>query len=78
MSIKLTNNCGGQLVDTLKSGTTLRLNNRESITVDNTELTPHIETLISKGLVLSDEVPSMVEESTEEEKPTSHKKRSSK
>ena len=77
MSVKLTNNCGGQLVDTLKSGTTLRLDNKKSMAVDNAELTPHIETLIAKGLVLSEAVPNMVDEPTEIKKPTS-KKRSSK
>ena len=51
--ITLTNKTGGQLVCSLKSGNTLRLNNKQSTTVKDTEVTQHLETLVSKGLVIS-------------------------
>ena len=51
--ITLTNKTGGQLVCSLNSGNTLRLNNKQSTTVKDTEVTQHIETLVSKGLVIS-------------------------
>jgi len=54
--IKLTNRTGGEWVDTLKSGATIRLKNKESKTVNDTEVTKHIENLIKKGLVFSETV----------------------
>lgn len=57
MSYKLTNISGGQIVcDLAVEGKTLRLNNRQSKTIKDTEITPHIKNLVSKGLILSDQV----------------------
>ena len=61
MSLKLTNKSGGQIVCDLKVAKgekpkTLRLNNKQSKTILDTEVTKHIETLVSKGLLLA-EVP---------------------
>ena len=54
---KLTNNSGGQIVcDLAVTGKTLRLNNKQSETVKDSELTLHIKNLISKGLLISEEV----------------------
>lgn len=76
-NVKLTNRCGGELVDTLKSGTTLRLRNKMSATINEEELTPHIETLVSRGLVLKEIiVPKTAEKSAKKEttRKTSRKK----
>lgn len=57
MSYKLTNKSGGQIVcDLAVEGKTLRLNNKQSKTIKDTEITPHIKNLVSKGLILSEEV----------------------
>lgn len=61
MSLKLTNISGGLLVCDLKVAKgeepkTLRLNNKQSKTILDTEVTKHIETLVSKGLLLAEEV----------------------
>lgn len=57
MLISLKNISGGLLVCDLKTkGKTLRLNNRQSKSIQDTEFTPHIETLLSKGLLLKEEV----------------------
>lgn len=57
MSVKLTNISGGQIVcDLAVAGKTLRLNNRQSKTIKDTEITPHIKNLVTKGLILSEEV----------------------
>ena len=57
MSYKLTNISGGQIVcDLAVKGKTLRLNNKQSKTIKNNEITPHIKNLVSKGLILSEEV----------------------
>lgn len=57
MSYKLTNISGGQIVcDLAVQGKTLRLNNKQSKTIKETEITPHINNLVSKGLILSEEV----------------------
>lgn len=57
MSYKLTNISGGQIVcDLAVKGKTLRLNNRQTETIKDTEMTPHIKNLITKGLMLSEEV----------------------
>lgn len=57
MSYKLTNISGGQIVcDLAVKGKTLRLNNKQTKTIKDTEITPHIKNLVSKGLILSEEV----------------------
>lgn len=56
MSYKLTNISGGQIVCDLNKGKTLRLNNKQSETIKDTEMTPHISNLIAKGLILSVQV----------------------
>lgn len=58
MSYKLTNISGGQIVcDTAVEGKTLRLNNRQSDTIKESEITRHIENLESKGLLLIEYIP---------------------
>ena len=53
MSYKVTNRTGGQLVcDLAVKGKTLRLNNRQSTTINDNEITPHLRNLESNGLVL--------------------------
>lgn len=57
MSYRLTNISGGQIVcDLAVQGKTLRLNNKQSKTIKNNEITSHIKNLVEKGLILSDEV----------------------
>lgn len=57
MSYKLTNISGGQIVcDLAVQGKTLRLNNKQTKTIKENEITPHIKNLVSKGLILSEEV----------------------
>lgn len=57
MSYKLTNISGGQIVcDLATEGKTLRLNNRETKTIKENEITPHIKNLVTKGLILSEDV----------------------
>ena len=57
MSYKLTNVSKGQIVcDLAKEGSTLRLNVGNSQTIKDNEITPHIMNLVSKGLILSEEV----------------------
>ena len=57
MSLKLTNISGGQIVcDLATKGKTLRLDNKQSQTIKDNEITPHINNLINKGLILSEEV----------------------
>lgn len=54
---KLTNKSGGQLVcDLAVQGKTLRLDNKKSQTIKENEITPHIKNLVSRGLILSEEV----------------------
>lgn len=54
-SYKLTNNSGGLLVcDLAVEGETLRLNNKQSKTIKENEITPHITHLVKKGLILSE------------------------
>lgn len=58
MSYKLTNISGGQIVcDTAVEGKTLRLNNRQSDTIKETEITQHIKNMGSKGLLLIEYIP---------------------
>ena len=57
MSYKLTNNSGGQIVcDLAVKGKTLRLNNKKTKTIQDSEITPHITNLVNKGLILSEYV----------------------
>ena len=57
MLISLKNISGGLLVCDLNTkGKTLRLNNRQSESYQDTEITPHIENLVSKGLLIKEEV----------------------
>ena len=57
MSLKLTNISGGQIVcDLAIEGKTLRLDNKQSQTIKDNEITPHIERIIKKGLILSEKV----------------------
>ena len=54
-SYKLTNKSGGLIVcDLAVEGETLRLNNNQTKTIKDTEITPHIKNLVAKGLVLSE------------------------
>lgn len=58
---KLTNISGGQVVCDLKvpkgeEPKTLRLNNKQSMLVEESEITQHIDRLVSKGLFLKEEV----------------------
>lgn len=57
MSVKLTNISGGQIVcDLAVQGKTLRLNNKQSKTIKDNEITSHIQNLVAKRLLLSEEV----------------------
>ena len=58
MSYKLTNISGGQIVcDLAVQGETLRLNNKQSKTIKDNEMTKHIKNLVSKGLILIENIP---------------------
>ena len=53
MSYKVTNISGGQIVcDLASKGNTLRLNNRQSKTIKDAEITPHIKNLETKELII--------------------------
>ena len=55
--LKLTNICGGQVVcDLAVEGKTLRLDNKQSTTIEDFEITPHISNMIASGLILSEKV----------------------
>lgn len=57
MSYKVTNISGGQLVcDLAVKGKTLRLNNKKSVTIKDNEITPHIQNMMNKKLVLIEKV----------------------
>lgn len=57
MSYILTNVSDGQIVcDLATKGKTLRLDMKQSLTVKDSEITPHIENLINKGLMLGEKV----------------------
>lgn len=57
MFYKLTNISGGLVVcDLVTKGKTLRLRNRQVETLEDTEITPHIKNLVSKGKILSEEI----------------------
>lgn len=55
--VKVTNISTGQIVCDLKGGNTLRLDKRKSTTIREDEITSHIENLIKKGHLLSENVP---------------------
>ena len=55
--IELQNISGGQIVCDLKTeGKTLRLDNKDITTIDDFEVTEHIENLVNKGLLISKSV----------------------
>lgn len=56
MQYKLTNISGGQIVCDLANGETLRLNNKESQNVKESEITPHIRNLEILGLMMCREI----------------------
>lgn len=65
MSYKLTNNSGGLIVcDLAIKGKTLRLNNKQTKTIKDSEITPHINNLVAKRLILSE---SIAEKTTKKE-----------
>ncbi len=54
---RLTNISGGQIVcDLVGEDNTLRLDNKQTKTIKDIEITPHISNLVKKGLILSEEV----------------------
>ena len=54
---RLTNISGGQIVcDLVGEDNTLRLDNKQTKTIKDIEITPHIKNLVEKGLILSEEV----------------------
>ena len=56
-SFKITNISGGQIVASLKDPKeSFRLNNKCSTVLTEGQMTSHIENLINKGLLVSDEV----------------------
>lgn len=68
MAVRLTNKSGGLIVCDLADGTTLRLNNKASDTIEDSAVTKHIKNLVTKGLLLSKEVKSETAEKRKEEK----------
>ena len=57
MSYKLTNISGGQIVcDLAIEGKTLRLDNKQSKTIKDTEITSYIRKLVTAGLLFSEEI----------------------
>ena len=57
MSYKVTNISGGQIVcDLAVQGETLRLNNRQTKTIKDIEITPHIKNMMTKGLILMEKI----------------------
>lgn len=65
MSFKLTNISGGQIVcDLAVKDKTLRLDNKKSKTIKDSEITPHIKNLVSKGLILCEQIVSEETKST--------------
>ena len=54
---RLTNISGGQIVcDLVGEDNTLRLDNKQTKTIKDIEITPHIKNLVEKCLILSEEV----------------------
>lgn len=57
MSYKLTNISGGQIVcDLATEGKTLRLDNKQSETIKDTDMTSHIKNLVEKRLIFSEQI----------------------
>lgn len=48
---KILNILGGELVCTLASGTTLRLEDRKSVTIKDSEMNDYLRTIESKGFI---------------------------
>lgn len=75
MSYKLKNISGGPIVcDLAVQGKTLRLNNKQTKTIKETEITPHIKNLVSKGLILSEVVTEIKTEKKSTHKSSDKKK----
>lgn len=55
MSYKMTNISGGQIVCNLREGT-LRLKNKQSKVIQESQMTKHIDNLGKKGLLLIEQV----------------------
>ena len=53
---QVTNISGGQLVCTLASGDTLRLDNKEQTTIKNSDLTEYLKRIEIKGLIVCTKV----------------------
>lgn len=51
--MKLKNISGGQIVCDLADGEVLRLNNNQSATFSDKQITKHIKNLVTKGLLMS-------------------------
>lgn len=51
--MKLKNISGGQIVCDLADGKVLRLNNNQSVTFSDNQITKHIKNLVTKGLLMS-------------------------
>ena len=76
MSYKLTNVSGGLIVcDLAIKGKTLRLANKQTETIKDKELTPHIKNLVLKGLILSEEVSDEIYSKKEAVSKNSNKKK---
>ena len=74
LSYKLLNVSGGLIVCDLATGETLRLGHKKSMTIKDTEITPHIMNLVSKGLMLSEEVSNEITSKKETVKNSNKKK----
>lgn len=65
MSYKLTNISGGLIVcDLAVKDKTLRLNNKQTKTIKDTEITKHIENLVNKGLMQCESVETKIKKNT--------------
>lgn len=65
MLYKLTNISGGQIVcDLAQKGSTLRLDDKKTQIVKDSEITPHIKNLVLKGLILSEEIKEIPKKTT--------------
>lgn len=76
MSYKLTNIFGGQIVcDLATEGKTLRLDNRQSVVIKDSEITNHINNLVMKGLILSEKItePKVATKNTQKSAETTQK-----
>jgi hypothetical protein len=68
--VQVTNISGGQIVCDLKSGATLRINNKQSQTINDNEVTDYLKTLEKKGLM---KFKTLTDEQVEIKKTTSKK-----